>query len=234
MQEHAQGNAAFGAARHRALAGGMVFLAGVLLALTGCSKTVGSFDTDDSNQTKMSNLWALVQFKPIPAQPQPFSPIKCPEISVQDGTAEDRIYGPGDDHSNANVRYQFSIINFARDCQIVGNQYQMKVGVEGRVLLGPQGTPATYPAPVRVVVVSRADGSATVSKLYRVPASVPPGGTEGPFTVVTDPLSVPVTGKYSDQDYMIKIGFDSQANGDAAAPRAHHKHHPAAPAAAAN
>ncbi len=83
MQEHAQGNAAVGAARHRALAGGKVFLAGVLLALTGCSKTVGSFDTDDSNQTKMSNLWALVQFKPIPSQPQPFSPIKCPEISVQ-------------------------------------------------------------------------------------------------------------------------------------------------------
>ena len=85
-----------------------------------------------------------------------------------------------------------------------------------------------------VAVVSRADGSATVSKLYRVPATVPPSGTEGPFTVVTDPLSVPVTGKYSDQDYMIKIGFDSQANGDAAAPRAHHKHHPDAPAAAAN
>ncbi len=112
MQKLAQGNAAVGTARHRALAGSMVFLGSALLALTGCSKTVGSFDTDDSNQTKMSNLWALVQFKPIPSQPQPFAPIKCPEISVQDGTAEDRIYGSGDDRSNANVRYQFSIINF--------------------------------------------------------------------------------------------------------------------------
>jgi hypothetical protein len=226
MQKLAQGKAAGLTGRS-----GTVFLLGALLALAGCSKTVGSFDADDSNQTKLSNLWALVQFKPIPTQPQPFAPVKCPEIGIQDGTADDRVYGPGDDHSNANVRYQFSIIDFARGCQVVDKQYEMKIGIEGRVLLGPAGTPGTYPAPLRVVVVSRADGSATVSKLYRVAAAVPPGQTEGPFTLVTEPLSVPITGKYSDQDYVIKIGFDSEANEKAAAGRApHHRHHAAAAA----
>ena len=206
-----------------------ILLPGVL-ALAGCGRNVGSFDADIGNQQKMSNLWALVQFKPIPSQPQPFAPVKCPEIGVQDGTAEDRVYGPGDDRTNANVRYQFSIINFARDCQIVDKQYQMKVGVEGRVLLGPVGAPGTYPAPIRIVVVSRADASATVSKLYQVPASVAEGQLEGPFTLVTDPISVPVTGQFSDQDYTIKIGFDSEANAGAArAPR--HRHHAAAAAA---
>lgn len=220
-------------ARRAPSQGRAILLVGALATLVGCSRTAGSFDTDDSGQTKMSNLWALVQFKPIPAQPQPFAPVKCPEIGVQDGTADDRVYGPGDDRSNANVRYQFSIVNFARDCQVVDKQYQMKVGVEGRILLGPAGAPGTYAAPIRIAVVSRADGSATLSKLYQVPASVAEGQTEGPFTLVTDALSVPVTGRYSDQDYVIKIGFDSEAN--AGAPRvARHRHHAAAAAAGAD
>lgn len=203
-------------------------------ALGGCGRNPGSFDVDDSGQTRWGNLWSLVRFKPLPSQPEPFAPIKCPEIGIQDGTADDRVYGPGDDRSNANVRYQFSIINFARDCQVFNNQYQMKVGVEGRVLLGPDGVPGTYPAPVRVVIINRADGSATVSKLYQVPAGVPAGQTEGPFTLVTDPLGVPVTSKFPDQDYVIKIGFDSEANSKFAGSRpAHHHRHPAAAAGAA-
>jgi hypothetical protein len=232
MREHGQEKVGIGRTRRAPSRGRTILLLGAL-AIAGCSRTAGSFDTDDSSQTKMNNLWALVQFKPIPSQPQPFAPVKCPEISIQDGTAEDRIYGPGDDRTNANVRYQLSIINFARDCQVVDKQYQMKVGVEGRVLLGPAGAPGTYPAPVRVVIVSRSDGSATVSKLYQVPASVAEGQTEGPFTIITDPLSVPVTGQYSDQDYVIKIGFDSQANAGAARVP-HHRHHAAAADAGSN
>src|SRR5579863_5683577 len=210
-----------------------LLLTGGVVALAACGRTAGSFDVDDSSQTKWSNLMALVQFKPIPKSPQPFAPIKCPEIGIQDGTADDRVYGGGDDQSNANVRYQFSIVNFARDCQILDKQYQMKVGVEGRVLLGPQGAPGTYEAPIRVVVINRSDSSATISKLYQAPAAVAPGQTEGPFTLVTDPLSVPITGKFSDQDYEIKIGFDSTANaGDAKHPTHRHHRPAAAPAGA--
>jgi hypothetical protein len=201
-------------------------------ALGGCGRTPGSFDVDDNSDTKFKNLWSLVQFKPLPQQPEPFAPIKCPEIGIQDGTADDRVYGPGEDRSNANVRYQFSIINFARDCQIRNNQYQMKVGIEGRILLGPAGAPGTYPAPIRVVIVSRADGSATLSKLYQVASAVPAGQTEGAFTLVTEPLGVPVTSKIPDQDYVIKIGFDPQANSKFASRPTHHHRRPAAAAGA--
>lgn len=209
----------------------MAVLATLLLLSVGCSRNTGSFDVDDSGGTKWDNLVALVQFKPIPKSPQPFAPIKCPEIGIQDGTADDRVYASKDSQSNASVRYQFSIVNFARDCQVVDKQFQMKVGVQGRVLLGPAGTPGTYAAPIRVAIISRTDGSATVSKLYQVPAAVGEGQTEGPFTLVTDPLSVPVTSRYPDQDYEIKIGFDSQASAGASRPQRHHHAHPAATAA---
>lgn len=208
-------------------------IAATALALTACGRAPGSFDVDENNQTKLSNLMALVQFKPLPKSPQPFAPIKCPEISIQDGTADDRVYASGD-QSNANVKYQFSISNFARDCQVIDKQYQMKIGVEGRILLGPAGTPGTYAAPIRVAVVSRTDGSATLSKLYQVAAAVPAGQTEGPFTLVTEPLSVPISGQFPDQDYVIKIGFDSAANQKGAARPEHHHHHPAAAAAGAD
>jgi hypothetical protein len=211
-----------------------IWLAAMLLVIAGCSRTTGSFDVDDSGQTKWTNLVALVQFKPIPKSPQPFAPIKCPEIGIQDGTADDRVYASGDDQSNANVRYQFSIINFARDCQVVDKQYQMKVGVEGRVLLGPAGAPGTFDAPIRVAIISRTNGSATVSKLYQVPAAIGGDQTEGPFTLVTDALSVPVTSQFPDQDYVIKIGFDSTANAGAGHAVRHHHAHPAAAAAGAN
>ncbi len=94
MREQRQGNAGTGLAHGALSRSRAILLLGALAAVAGCSKTAGSFDTDDSGQTKMNNLWALVQFKPIPTQPQPFAPVKCPEIGVQDGTAEDRIYGP--------------------------------------------------------------------------------------------------------------------------------------------
>jgi hypothetical protein len=220
---------------HRALkSAGGAFFATAVLSLAACGHSPGSFDVDDSNQTKWNNLMDMVQFKPIPKSPEPFAPVKCPEIGIQDGTADDRVYASSDDQSNANVRYQFSIANFARDCQVIDKQYQMKIGVEGRVLIGPAGAPGTFDAPIRVAIISRTDGSAAISKLYQVPAVVGPGQTGGPFTLVTEPLSVPVTGAYSDQDYEIKIGFDSTANKGATQAAHHHHHHPAAADAGAN
>jgi hypothetical protein len=183
-----------------------------VFGLAGCSRNTGSFDVDDPTQTKLDNLMALVEFKPLPKQPTPTDPIVCPEIQILDGTSADRLYAPGDEQSNATVRYQFSIDDVARDCQVSAGQVAMKVGVAGRVLLGPAGSPGDYPAPIRVAIVNVSDGSPVVSKLYQVPTGVADGQTEAPFTLVTDPLSVPAIDHFA-QNYTIKVGFDSGGNG---------------------
>ena len=105
----------------------------------------------------------------------------------------------------------------------------MKVGVEGRVLLGPAGTPGNVPAPVRVAIISRAEGRPPSASSIKFPLASPPDSTEGPFTIVTEPLSVPVTSKYSrpglhDQD---RLRFAGQRQDRGPAARAH-RHHPAA------
>lgn len=183
-----------------------------VLALAACSHNTGSFDVDDPTQTKLDNLMALVEFKPLPKQPKPTDPIVCPEIQILDGTSADRIYAPGDEQSNATVRYQFSIDDVVRDCQVSAGQVAMKVGVAGRVLLGPAGSPGDYPAPICVAIVNVSDGSPVVSKLYQVPTGVADGQTEAPFTLVTDPLRVPAVDHFA-QNYTIKVGFDSAGNG---------------------
>ena len=155
---------------------------------------------------------ALVEFKPLPKQPKPTDPIVCPEIQILYGTSADRVYAPGNEQSNETVRYQFSIEDVARDCQVSGGQVAMKVGVAGRVLLGPAGSPGAFPAPIRVAIINVNDGSPVISKLYQVPTSVADGQTEAPFTLVTDPLSVPAVDNFA-QSYTIKVGFDSGGNG---------------------
>jgi hypothetical protein len=190
----------------------LAFTIGAIFALAGCSRNTGSFDVDDPTQVKFSNLMALVEFKPIPKQPKPTDAILCPEIQILDGTSADRIYAPGTDQSNLAVRYQFSIQDVARDCQVSGGQVAMKVGVAGRILLGPAGSPGTYPAPIRVAIINIADGTPVISKLYQVPTGVADGQTEAPFTLVTDPLSVPAIDHFA-QNYTIKVGFDSAGNG---------------------
>lgn len=194
-------------AAHCALVAGAVFV------LAGCSKNTGSFDVDESGQTKWDNLMALVQFKPLPNQPKPTDLIICPEIEILDGTASQRFYAPGGDQTNETVRYQFSIGDYARECVIRDGQYAMKIGVVGKVLLGPAGAPGAFTAPIRVAIIRQADGTPAVSKLYQVPTNVPPGQTEAPFTLVTEPLSVPLTSDHAEQDYAIKIGFNSGGNG---------------------
>jgi hypothetical protein len=193
----------------RTLATVAVILA--LPALAGCGGHAGAFDVEDPGSTKMNNLVALVRFQPLPRQPRPTDDIKCPEILVLDGGAADRVYvNTSAEQTNSNVRYQFRVDDVARDCQADGNQISMKIGVSGRVLLGPAGAPGNFTAPVRLVIVRETDQSAVVTKLYQVPGSVPAGQTGGMFTLVTDPITVPASSAVN--DYTIKVGFDVPAD----------------------
>ncbi len=184
---------------------------GAILGLAACSSPPGSFDVEDSTQTKLTTLMAMVQFKKPPQQPEPTDHVICPDIVILDGTADDRVYGKGEE-TNANVRYQFSLNDVARDCQIDGARISLKVGAAGKVLLGPVGSPGNFTAPVRVAVIRESDQQPIVSKLYQVPVSVPAGQTQALFTLVTEPLDVPYTHANSQHDYTIKVGFDAAGN----------------------
>ena len=144
--------------------------------------------------------------------------IDCPLIEVQDGTAAVRVGG----QTNDSVRYQFDIVNTARECHIQGNQFSVKVGVAGHLLIGPAGAPGAYSTQLRIVVRRESDQKPEISKVYKVEANTN-GGNQAPFQVVSEPLMLPFTQQREDQDYTILVGFDA-GHGDEA-PKAHHKKH---------
>jgi hypothetical protein len=134
--------------------------------------------------------------------------IDCPEIEVQEGTSAMRVGG----ESNASVRYQFDITQTARECQPAGDQFTVKVGVAGHLLIGPAGAPGAYSATLRVVIRREKDQSAVLSKTYRVDSNTA-GGSLGSFQLVTEPFALPFPYKQVNQDYTILVGFDNGHGG---------------------
>ena len=191
----------------------------IILALGGLVSAcgAGSSGFEPASVDRGTTLGNLLAFnspnapaiaKPVNTEEKP----TCPEIEVLDGTASSRVYA-GPDQSNGNVRYQFSMGDVVRECSRVGDQLVVKVGIEGRALLGPKGSAGGFTAPVRVAVRRERDETAIASKLYQVPVSIGAGDANAPFSIVTDPISVPFLSAQANTDYTIVVGFDPRGDG---------------------
>ncbi len=146
--------------------------------------------------------------------------IDCPMIEVQDGTAYVRVGG----QANDTVRYQFDIGNTARECHVQGNQFGIKVGVAGHLLIGPAGAPGAYSTQLRIAVRRDSDQKPVFTKAYKIDADTA-GASQAPFQFVSDPILLPYEHRWADQDYTILVGFDSSHAAEAPKPR-HRKQHP--------
>lgn len=186
-----------------------------LLGGCGAAGTPG-FEAQRESTYSLSSLTNLIAFnKLFPGStplPQSDISVDCPVIEVQDGTASVRVYKGG--QANSDVRYGFSMGDVARECSKIGDQLQLKVGVEGRVLIGPAGAPGTFTVPIRFAVRNDNSQKVLYSQLARVSATVAPSDTQAGFTYVTEPFSVPFVGR-PDEDFTILVGFDTSARAGA-------------------
>ena len=88
----------------------------------------------------------------------------------------------------------------------------MKVGVQGRVLLGPAGGPGQVDVPLRVAVVQEGPNpKPIVSKFYRLAVDVPPGQTAVPFVHVEQDVTFPMPRPGVLDTYVVYVGFDPGA-----------------------
>jgi len=140
--------------------------------------------------------------------------LDCPTVDVRDGGASLRVGGA----ENATVRYQFDIVQTARECAPQGDHFSLKVGVSGHLLIGPAGSPGVYSAPLQITVVREVDQKPAYSKTYKVEADTA-GGAQAPFQLVSEPIVLPMTRTELDEDYSIVIGFDNTSAAKAAPPR---------------
>jgi len=135
--------------------------------------------------------------------------VDCPGVDVRQGASTLAITAPGGESGPMTTRYQVSIAQTARECAALGSVMTMKVGVEGRVLLGPPGGPGQVDIPLRMAVVQEGPTPKTVvSKFYRLAVAVPPGQTSVPFVHVEQDLTFPMPRPKDFDAYVVYVGFD--------------------------
>lgn len=108
-----------------------------------------------------------------------------------------------------NLRYQVSIGDTARECRVTGGMVSMKVGVQGRVVLGPQGGPGQVDVPLRIAIVHDGIPPKTIAtRLERISVTIPPDDGNVSFTHVEDGLIFPLPKGNEIDSYIVYIGFD--------------------------
>lgn len=134
--------------------------------------------------------------------------IDCPQMMVRTGASTWQV--PSGVPSTA-LRYQGSIGQMARECAILGASMTIKVGVEGRVLVGPKGAPGNLTVPLRLAMVQEGPQPKSIwTKFYNVPVVIPQGQSGTAFTQVEDDLTFALPPDKNISSYVIYVGFDPQ------------------------
>jgi hypothetical protein len=175
------------------------------LMLGGCSS--GSMSLPD-----MSNAFA--SFNPRATSTDASKPpeFECPSVGIRQGASTLTVSANPAEQTPLNLRYQVGIINTARECHLNGPTLTMRVGVQGRVVLGPMGTAGEIEIPLRLAVVREAIEPKTIAtKLQRIRVTLPPGDGNVPFTHVEEDVSFPMPPGAEIDYYIVYIGFDPLA-----------------------
>ena len=128
--------------------------------------------------------------------------LDCPDVGVAEGGASARVGGATSD----SVRYQFTLGDLARECDPQGGQFALKVGVSGRLLIGPAGSPGAYGTTLHVQVKRDADDKILIDKTYRITADTA-GAAQAPFRFVTEPFLLPLTRARLADDYSVSVAL---------------------------
>ena len=97
----------------------------------------------------------------------------CPAIDIREGASTLMVQVPGETNA-LSLRYQASFVRAARECIVKGKDVTIKVGLQGRVILGPAGGPGDLKIPVRYALVWEELGRSKMiwSKLYVLPVTI--------------------------------------------------------------
>lgn len=134
--------------------------------------------------------------------------VDCPSIDIRKGAGTLQMNAPGNDQAMG-VRYQATFSRTARQCAAEGGNLSIKVGVQGRVILGPAGAAGDTTIPLRYALVQEGIEPKTIwTKLYLVPVSIPQDQSNVLFTHVNEDMTVPMPSTDELSRYVIYVGFD--------------------------
>lgn len=203
--------------------GAAIFAALALAALSGgCSTSLfGNSEpsaSQASGQKQDSSVGTrivdtILQKPPAPTEAEKKAALvgvaesTCPPVDVRAGASTLTL--PVGNSDPFTLRYQGSFGEMARECNVTGGIMRMKIGIEGRLLVGPAGGAATLEVPVRYAVVKEGPEPKTVvSKLARVPVTVAEGQPNVIFQHVDNDIAFPMPPGLDIDAYVVYIGFD--------------------------
>ena len=135
--------------------------------------------------------------------------INCPAVEIRRGAATLTIAPPGE-RSAMTLKYQGSFIRAARECTVAEGNMIMKIGIEGRVVIGPGGGPGRVDVPLRFAVVQETPTGMRpiATKFVIVPVEVQATGNTL-FSHVEEGMTFPIpTPAAVLDDYIVYVGFD--------------------------
>lgn len=133
----------------------------------------------------------------------------CPMLTVRTGAGSWQVTSGG------GLRFQGTIGRLARECSIANGMMLVKVGIEGRVLMGEKGSPGQVKVPIRIAVVNEGPTPKTITtKFFAVAVDVPADPGQAAFTVVEDQIAFPLLKPYEMERYVIYVGFDPQGTSE--------------------
>jgi hypothetical protein len=203
---------AAGRARH--LRGALALaVAGTLLS--GCGGGMFGGDSSDSSPSMSDRFGQLFGSRSQAVGEAPPPPVdhalSCPPVRIRPGASTFAVGLSGKPAAGSDLRYQATISRTARDCTQSGDQITARIGIQGRVISGPAGSPATVEVPIRVAVVQGGVQERTIAtKVYRTTVSMSAAGND-PFSLVVEDIVYPVPTAATIDSYIFYIGFDPQA-----------------------
>src|SRR6266700_3647930 len=135
----------------------------------------------------------------------------CPPVSIRAGASTYAVAAPGKQAVGNDLRFQATITKTARECDYNSGQITARIGIQGRIIAGPAGAPASVQVPLRVAVVQGGVSEKTIAtKAYQTTVNMTESGSE-PFTLVVEDLVYPAPSAAVGDSYIFYIGFDPQA-----------------------
>jgi hypothetical protein len=160
-----------------------------LLAVGGCGSSGGG-------QSALDTLLFAATTPPPIETPAPDDAF-CPPVTVAEGGAAIRSGGPDA------VRSQIALGQLARECAArPDGSTVVKVGAEGRVLLGVGGSAGRFDVPLRIQV--KQGGTVLANRLRRTSVTIAKGETQAVFRVVEEGIVVPASAA---QDFTIEVAL---------------------------
>jgi len=175
------------------------------LGLSACSMgNLFGGGSGPSAATTYANTSATTAEMAAAAPLLPAIATECPPIKLRNGQEALFSYQNNAQPNPRQLKFQAVIEKQSRNCVVSNGLITVRMGVVGRLLLGPAGTENNVTLPLRFSV--ERDDVALFSERYDIPVQVSPPAQSQEFVKVVENINVPYLGG---ENITIWVGFDS-------------------------